>query len=472
MRVCPSLRFIALALLLSLATPSFILAQSTTLALIRREVTVSSCPHPQCPVGPAQLIEIDVEGARFTSVVAVPFEHVEVPYLTATADGRYLVWLGNTSTTPPLLPVDLSIFDRATRMPGVGYRQPPPTPPLAGVDSRIEAQPFQQRVFARLYGQPTLAVDATGARPLDAIGQFQTFYGLTGDGAVTLVGVYEPSEAVRLDTESGAVIGRIAMPTGLLDLAISRDGASVYSIRHRGTGVLTITLYDAVTGAVLVERQHPFLPASGLSIPDLEVHPQTGRLFMDDGGGRYRVLDPITLEQVGSFATPLHPLSPSEPYAGRGVSGRLVFDPHHPRAFLLANREARYETNNPGVSRIDIIDLGTLAIAGGGDLGMQVGPSDLVVVPRPAAPAGLVAEVTSPRVTLRWSHGGGQGLAVGYRVEAGSAPGLADLARFELGTANELVVDGVPSGAYYVRVRGTNWAGVSDASNEIVVTVP
>jgi len=184
------------------------------------------------------------------------------------------------------------------------------------------------------------------------------------------------------------------------------------------------------------------------------------------------VLDPATLEQVGSFATPLQPLAGSEPYEGRGVTARLVFDPHHPRAFLLANREARYETNNPGGSRIDIIDLGTYAIAGGGDLGMQVGPSDLVVVPRPPVPAALVADVTGARVTLRWSRGEGPGLAVGYRVEAGSAPGLANIARFELGTANELVVDPVPSGAYYVRVRGTNWAGVSDASTEIVVTVP
>jgi hypothetical protein len=57
-------------------------------------------------------------------------------------------------------------------------------------------------------------------------------------------------------------------------------------------------------------------------------------------------------------------------------------------------------------------------------------------------------------------------------VEAGSAPGLADLASITIESGTTLRVPNVPSGSYFVRVRARNYIGLSVASNEARVDVP
>ena len=86
----------------------------------------------------------------------------------------------------------------------------------------------------------------------------------------------------------------------------------------------------------------------------------------------------------------------------------------------------------------------------------------------PAVPSGLSAQVVGSTVTLSWDASFG---ATGYRIEAGSGPGLTDLGQLSAGGATTLSVPGVPAGNYFVRVRATNAAGVSAASPDIVVTV-
>ncbi|MGE0043568.1 MAG: hypothetical protein AB7V01_20520, partial [Vicinamibacterales bacterium] len=87
----------------------------------------------------------------------------------------------------------------------------------------------------------------------------------------------------------------------------------------------------------------------------------------------------------------------------------------------------------------------------------------------PAAPAGLVASVSGGLVTLGWTTGGGCA-AASYRLQAGSAPGLTDLA--SLGVAGTSVTVSAPPGQYYVRVVAVNASGASGASNEVLVNVP
>jgi Matrixin len=91
-------------------------------------------------------------------------------------------------------------------------------------------------------------------------------------------------------------------------------------------------------------------------------------------------------------------------------------------------------------------------------------------VARPTAPGNLSGSTSGSTVRLDWNSSGGN--PTSYIVEAGSAPGLINLANSDTGsTTPSLTATGVGRGSYYVRVKGKNACGVSAASNEIVVTV-
>lgn len=59
-----------------------------------------------------------------------------------------------------------------------------------------------------------------------------------------------------------------------------------------------------------------------------------------------------------------------------------------------------------------------------------------------------------------------------YFLEAGTAPGAANLLTRDLGgTATTFSAGGVGSGTYYVRVRARNLCGTSSPSNEVSLMV-
>ena len=89
----------------------------------------------------------------------------------------------------------------------------------------------------------------------------------------------------------------------------------------------------------------------------------------------------------------------------------------------------------------------------------------------PPAPTALAATVTGTTVSLSWTPPAGA--VTGYVLEAGSAPGLANLvAGLALGPTPSFATPNVPPGTYYVRVRAANGTLVSAPSNESVVVVP
>lgn len=94
--------------------------------------------------------------------------------------------------------------------------------------------------------------------------------------------------------------------------------------------------------------------------------------------------------------------------------------------------------------------------------------AQLVLQAQPAAPT-LTAHVQGARVTLSWSAVDD---ATHYDIEAGSAPGLANLLASPGHAGTSLTVESVPSGTYYVRVRAINWVGRSLPSEEVRVVVP
>ncbi len=87
----------------------------------------------------------------------------------------------------------------------------------------------------------------------------------------------------------------------------------------------------------------------------------------------------------------------------------------------------------------------------------------------PGAPAALTETGGGPIVRLSWQAPTTGELPGSYVIEAGSAPGLADLAVLRAGSATSFTTT-APSGTYYVRVRAVASNGVAgEASNEVVV---
>ena len=90
------------------------------------------------------------------------------------------------------------------------------------------------------------------------------------------------------------------------------------------------------------------------------------------------------------------------------------------------------------------------------------------VLAPPQAPQALTAGVLGTQVSFNWGSPAGGGAISQYVLEAGTAPGLSNLASIALGNRTSFAVN-APAGVYYVRVRATNYAGASAASNEVVV---
>ena len=88
----------------------------------------------------------------------------------------------------------------------------------------------------------------------------------------------------------------------------------------------------------------------------------------------------------------------------------------------------------------------------------------------PNAPTNFSATVAVDVVTLGWSAPTGGCAPTGYVIQAGSAPGLSDLAVINVGATTTLTVV-APPGVYYVRVIAVNAFGASAPAAEIIVTV-
>ena len=93
------------------------------------------------------------------------------------------------------------------------------------------------------------------------------------------------------------------------------------------------------------------------------------------------------------------------------------------------------------------------------------------VAAAPGQPGNLSAVVTGNTVTLTWQPPAAGTPPLGYLVEVALSPAGASVAAF-LVIQPTLVVNGVPNGVYYVRVRAGNADGIGGASNEAIVSVP
>jgi hypothetical protein len=90
----------------------------------------------------------------------------------------------------------------------------------------------------------------------------------------------------------------------------------------------------------------------------------------------------------------------------------------------------------------------------------------------PAAPVDLRAVLVGRDVALSWAAGQGGGPPLGVLIEAGTAPGLANLGTTALPLSTSVTAPNVPPGTYFVRVYAVNGSGRSDPSNELRVDMP
>ncbi len=116
-----------------------------------------------------------------------------------------------------------------------------------------------------------------------------------------------------------------------------------------------------------------------------------------------------------------------------------------------------------------IADWSELALSAG----RQVAPFDVPAPEAPGEPFNFAAVAIGTTVVLTWNPPAAGDIATSYMVEAGSAPGLSNLANFDTGSAaHTLTVTAVPAGTYFVRVRSRNSDGLSRPSNEVTLVVP
>jgi peptidyl-Asp metalloendopeptidase len=88
----------------------------------------------------------------------------------------------------------------------------------------------------------------------------------------------------------------------------------------------------------------------------------------------------------------------------------------------------------------------------------------------PPPPIGFASTFNSGgTVSFAWTAAPG---ATTYVIEAGSAPGLSNLASADLGSAStSATFNGIGAGTYYVRLRARNTCGTSGVSNEATLVV-
>jgi glucose/arabinose dehydrogenase len=95
-------------------------------------------------------------------------------------------------------------------------------------------------------------------------------------------------------------------------------------------------------------------------------------------------------------------------------------------------------------------------------------PPPVPVAPTP--PRNVIAEVLTGRtIALRWDAPAAA--VTGYQIEVGRSSGGTDAGIFTTGATTTFTIGNLSAGQYFIRVRATSDAGLSDPSNEVIATL-
>jgi predicted phage tail protein len=123
-----------------------------------------------------------------------------------------------------------------------------------------------------------------------------------------------------------------------------------------------------------------------------------------------------------------------------------------------------------GVYYVRVRALSAAGISGPSNETIVVVPSTGSCAAAPSAPTNFTATATGNSVTLTWSAPAGGCPATGYVVQAGSAPGLTDIAVVNVGGVTSVSAIAL-SGTYYLRVIALNASGISSPTGEVMLKV-
>lgn len=257
------------------------------------------------------------------------------------------------------------------------------------------------------------------------------------------------AEVDVLSASSGASIKTIpGVPRDVVGLAVTAAGTRVFANTASG-GVFA---FDAISAALSAAGAYPS------NAPPPALDETRHRLLALAGTPPFvAALSPETLQLVGRVY-----LTPAAPRSGGAIADfevsaqsatilAFAAGPQCQRLLLALNAETG-----------DLRRTGEMPPSGTGNCDAV----RLVLLTEPGAPANFASTVTGHTVNLEWASAD----ATRYEIEAGSAPGLANLATISV-TETHLTVDGAPPGVYYLRVRAINTIGKSAPSQETRVVV-
>jgi hypothetical protein len=182
-----------------------------------------------------------------------------------------------------------------------------------------------------------------------------------------------------------------------------------------------------------------------------------------------------SLQLIGTVQVPKLPLPPPTPDTAPALTQHVDFSGLSATLFVLQAVEVRHKYGHGyecHESQLIALDAGTgrlrQTVSTTDALGFGSCGADLVRITEPAPPIAGTLDVAGHQVTLTWEAPFG---ATHYELEVGTAPGLTNIGTVPT-VEPRFVVNDVPSGTYYVRVRAINTIGKSSASREVQIVVP
>jgi hypothetical protein len=263
--------------------------------------------------------------------------------------------------------------------------------------------------------------------------------------------------AIDVPTSHAATIAAIRIPPsasydGWEAWIVTSDGRRLYFGQDMGPSDVRLSVLHTVTGAITTST------ASGVHSPTA----LGGKVIVDETHERVIVIENPTVTVLSEDLAVL---------ASGSVGGNcanLVISPHTGRLYL---GEWDDYLGGGGPVRLRVLDAATYASLAPAVVPGYSKDNDcpyMAVLTAPGAPKDLTATVLGSEVTLTWTNVGG---ASGFVLDVGFAPGRSDL-QVPLGPDARVTFPNVPSGTYFLRLRGGNESGGGHPSPEITFTVP